>query len=735
MKTFWAVDKCERNTELCFYCRIPKRENAKISLVAKDVYNLFVNGRFVCYGPSRAAKRYARVDEIDLTPFLTETDNLLQVYVQSCRTATICFPCEKPLFGAEIRADGELIKTGADFFVYEMTDKVRRVERMSSHRGYLEIYRGDMRKTADVEGFLKLEKTEVPAPKLLKRNVRFAKNEKVLAAFYEKGGVTVDETRVWENDFMRLFKSEEKICSYNHAQCEEILSKQLCSFTFDKTAGNAPYAYQTYAFDKVRCGKFFLKFHLQKPTNIYLIYDDLLIDGYVKYNREQILHGLKWTLDKGEYALYSGEVYTAKYIALVADEDVAFEEVGIVQIENPSTDRFSFFCEDKALETIVDASKNSFAHNCYDIPTDCPTRERAGWLCDSYFTSIAEKFFTGENLVEGNFLENYVLFKNEKFLHDGVLPMCYPSEPKSPNNYIPNWILWFIVELEDRLKRTGDENAVKKALPAVRRILRFFEGYENEWGLLENLDGWVFIEWSKANEFTNGVNFPSNMLYAGALESAANLLSDSKLLKKAQALKNKIVELSYDGTFFADNAVRENGTLKRTENISETCQNYAAFFRLVDRGADSEFYDRLIGKFGCFRKDGAYPNVHKSNMFIGYILRLTVLLREGENELLLRECKKAFLPMAETTGTIWELFQNNASCNHGFGSIVASFIVYATFGIKAIDTAKKTVTFGRFEKINATAVLPLGEETAKLEIKDGERDIQFPDAYSVRLDG
>ena len=735
MKTFWAVDKFERNTELCFYCRIPKAENTTISLVAKDVYNLFVNGRFVCYGPARAAKGYARVDEIDIAPFLTEENNLVQVYVQSCKTATICFPCEEPLFGAEIRENGKLLKTAADFDVYEMTDKLRRVERMSSHRGYLEIYEGDMRRERDVEKFPKLEKTPTPKPIFLNRNVRFATNEKVLAAFYETGGVYKDETRRWENDFMRLFKNEEKLQSYTHEQCEYILSRDLTSFVFDKTANGAPYTYKTYAFDKVNCGKFFLKLRVEKRAQIYLIYDDLLIDGYVKFNREQILHGLKWTLEKGEYELYSGEVYEAKYIALVTDVDVAVEEVGMLKIENPQTDAFTFSCADKALETIVAASKNSFAHNCYDIPTDCPNRERAGWLCDSYFTSIAEKFFTGENLAEGNFLENYALFKNEKFLHDGVLPMCYPSEPRTPRNYIPNWILWFVIELEDRLKRTGDGKAVKKMLPIVRNILRFFEGYENEWGLLENLDGWVFIEWSKANEFTNGVNFPSNMLYAGALESAGRLLGDKKLQEKAQKLKEKIVEFSYDGTFFVDNAVRENGGLKRTENISETCQNYAVFFGLLNREKNGEFLKRLIEEFGCFRKEGAYENVYPSNMFIGYVLRLMILYREGETDRLLKECKQRFLEMARSTGTIWELFQNNASCDHGFGSIVAPLIVYAVFGVKSVDTVNKTVTFGKYAGTDAAATLPLGDAVAKIEIKNGVRNIEFPKEYSVRLDG
>ena len=32
----------------------------------------------------------------------------------------------------------------------------------------------------------------------------------------------------------------------------------------------------------------------------------------------------------------------------------------------------------------------TFAHNAVDLYSDCPSRERAGWLCDSYFSAKTE---------------------------------------------------------------------------------------------------------------------------------------------------------------------------------------------------------------------------------------------------------------------------------------------------------------------------------------------------------
>ena len=107
----------------------------------------------------------------------------------------------------------------------------------------------------------------------------------------------------------------------------------------------------------------------------------------------------------------------------------------------------------------------------------------------------------------------------------------------------------------------------------------FFERYENSDSLLEDLPGWNFVEWSKANNFVNGVNYPTNMLYAAALSTAGELY-DEAYSEKARKIKQNILEQSFNGTFFVDNAIRKNGKLELTDNISEVCQYYAFFLNM-----------------------------------------------------------------------------------------------------------------------------------------------------------
>src|SRR5690606_29121948 len=120
-----------------------------------------------------------------------------------------------------------------------------------------------------------------------------------------------------------------------------------------------------------------------------------------------------------------------------------------------------------------------------------------------------------------------------------------------------------------------DAELVQALKPRVMGLLTFLKTLENEDGLLEKLPSWVFVEWSKAAEFTQDVSYPSNMLYAGTLQAAGELYNDDALLNRAKAVRETIRKQSFDGEFFVDNAVRKDGKLEVTGNHSEVCQYYA----------------------------------------------------------------------------------------------------------------------------------------------------------------
>ena len=393
---------------------------------------------------------------------------------------------------------------------------------------------------------------------------------------------------------------------------------------------------------------------------------------------------LKWKLAPGEYDLLSLHPSSARFAAVVVAEGSAETlGFGIVDYENPEKSAVALpSTGDATLDKIVAAARETFAQNAVDVLTDCPSRERAGWLFDALFTGRAEFLFTGRNAVERAFLENYSLCPQMDGIPDGMVPMLYPGETLC-GEYIPNWALWWVLELGQYVSRTGDRSVADASRAAVDRLFAHFAKYENSDGLLENLDGWVFVEWSACNDKDHvcGVNFPTNFLYAAALDAAAGLFGSATFAAKAAAVRAAAVRLAWNGDWFEDNAVRDgSGVLRLQGHVTETGQYYAFYFGAATPESRPALWETLRDRFGPVRaKTGEFPRITPSNAIPGAYMRLELLLREGRNAQVLDECRGFFAPMADLTGTLWEHLSMTASMDHGFASS-AAWLIYKALG-------------------------------------------------------
>ncbi|HML48135.1 MAG TPA: hypothetical protein PKE04_15440, partial [Clostridia bacterium] len=214
----------------------------------------------------------------------------------------------------------------------------------------------------------------------------------------------------------------------------------------------------------------------------------------------------------------------------------------------------------------------------------------------------------------------------------------------------------------------------------IGKLLAHLEAYENADGLLENLPGWIFLEWSRANDrdVVCGVNYPTNMLYSVTLDAASALYGDGRLAQKAERIRQAIRSQAFDGHFFVDNATRLAGELRLTGNRTEVCQYYAFFTGTAAKASHPGLFETLMNDFGPQRKQtNLHPDIAFANAFIGNYLRMEVLRKEKRYAQMIREIRGYFLGMARRTGTLWEYDQEKASCNHGFASYIACLLLEA----------------------------------------------------------
>ena len=696
----WAAGReKEKNLTLVFKAVAAPGE-AVLRLTGSTAYQVWINGRFVAAGPARTCPGYFRVDELPVGSWLTEEKNSLAVVVAGYNADSFEYVNQPSFLTAELERDGAIVAaTGAagDFRCREVTERIKKVEKYSYQRNFAEAYR----LTEDYERYLTDPEAEAASLPLaeyapgayLERHVPYMDYQALVPEAVAGAG----KVRLQEKDTgwaTALQHPPERILNFPNEELECRIFADIRRMVFEpeETASRAAGAerleagrYLLYRFPYNDTGFICATIRCEETTELHFQFDEIIVDGQVDPLRMGCVNDIRLTLAKGTYRFQTFEPYVMQGLrVLVLSGACVLEDVRLQEYAYPAIPALKSY-RDPELQLIYDAAVRTFRQNSPDIYMDCPSRERAGWLCDSFFTSRVERILTGESRVERNFLENFLLPESFVDMPEGMLPMCYPSDP-SEHQYIPNWAMWFVLELREYLDRTGDRALVDALKKRVYDLAAYFRRYENEDELLENLDGWIFLEWSRANDadVVAGVNYPTNMTYAGTLRAIGELYGDGELVEKADRIIETVRRQSYDADkgFFTDNAVRRDGRLTSTGVTTEVCQYYAFFFGAGTPELYPELWRRLTTDFGPFRKEkNPWPQVDFANMFIGNYLRLDVLLRYGLHDRLLEELKGYFLNGARKTGTLWENNTEVASCDHGF----ASHVIYI---LDAIEKAE-----------------------------------------------
>lgn len=734
-----------------------KSDDPVLSITGSSLYRVFINGEYLGYGPARASHGYYRVDEYDLSSHLKEGDNIVTVEVAGYNVNSF-YTLDQPSFlQAEIRdGDQVLLATGGEgntgFEACEPGNRIQKVRRYSMQRPFIEYYNLDQDFESWKSGATPSDKVELavyPGKKLLYRNLqltdfKITRAEKVL----HRGIMERKKPEKYHKNALGKFTEgfpEEELAVTPTLRMQEMITKTLeeaHDLRISQALGTDEF--YTLDFGANLSGFIGSKIICTEPSTVYLTFDEILMDGEVnpKERMPNINNVVVYDLEPGTYDLESFETYTFRFLKIaVAKGSCQIGDAYIREYAYPENKAAVYASDDEALNKIFEASKQTFRQNSVDLFMDCPQRERAGWLCDSRFMAIVEKEFTGKDDIAYNYYQNYALYTPFDNLPEGMVPMVYPADIRN-GNFIPNWALWFVIQVSEYAERGGDRQLVADLEDSVLGVLKYFTPFENEDGLLENLKGWKFIEWSQANKFVRGVNYPTNALYSKALSEAARLYDKPELEDKAQKIAREVREQSFNGEFFIDNALRDKkGRLKPTPNISEVGQYYAFFFDVATPDTHPGLWKKLITEFGPDRDDKTvYPKVFKANAFIGNYLRMEILYRYRQSDQMLKEIKGYFLDMAHETNTLWEHMDTHASCNHGFGSYLAHLLYQGGLGIRKIDYLKKEVTL-RFDKTylnSCKGAIPVGDEKISLQWeRSGNRldySLELPEGYTVRIE-
>ena len=212
------------------------------------------------------------------------------------------------------------------------------------------------------------------------------------------------------------------------------------------------------------------------------------------------------------------DLYGGQGVVTQADDGVVIHSVTVRERLYPVHGEASFRCSDPGLERIHAVGRRSVTLNSTDAYTDCPTREQRAWTGDSVVHQMVD-LTTNEDWLLAR--RNVAMIADSK-RPDGMLPMAVASDAEDADfTVIPDWALHWVHAVWNLHRYVGDPAEVASLLPTVEGVLRWFEPFLGDDGLLRDVYGWVIIDWSSVSN--RGACTALNGLWGRALLEFAEM--------------------------------------------------------------------------------------------------------------------------------------------------------------------------------------------------------------------
>ncbi len=247
-----------------------------------------------------------------------------------------------------------------------------------------------------------------------------------------------------------------------------------------------------------------------------IVFGECIEGGRVPPVRQGVQYGDRYILRQGRQR---HEVYDWKgfrYMQLIfreLTEPLKLHAAGANYYRHPMQPAGAFECSDERMARIWQVGAYTQQLCTVDALMDTPWREQQQWLGDGRVQLLVLQNAFGERAIARKFVEQFAEAQDA----DGMIP-CVSGRP---GYYIVDYALWWVQAVLDVVRFDRDAEFAARFCPNVARLLDWFEPFENEDGLLQNVPGWIFIDW--ANIGKEGICAPLNATYYIALAAAAEL--------------------------------------------------------------------------------------------------------------------------------------------------------------------------------------------------------------------
>ncbi len=423
-------------------------QNATLRISADDYYKLYINGSFVCMGPSPSYPMHTYFNEIDVTDILLDGENTFAIHTYYMGLINRVFVSGDDLHGLffELYIDGKLCVSSDESFKTAYHTGYSECGQYGYKTGFLEVYDSN----ADEIGF------EMPS-------------------FDDSGW----ESAVENKNFLTTHKLTQKapLLEVYDVLPEKVEIRENSVFI---DVGREICGYLTYGAK----GK-------KGDTVIIRQGEELNDDGSVRYElrcncRFEEKHILSGGIDKLVQYDYKGFRYAEIILPDGCELDKA--SVRITVRHNPYNEKADLSSENKTLEKIFRLCADTVKYGVQEICVDCPTREKGQYLGDAGFIGMSYAALCEDTSV----LEKVLFdFAHSSFICKGLMAVSCSALNQEIADYslmYPYFVYWCYT-------KNKNESFLREIFPYVEGVIKYFSAFVKDGVLCDITEKWNLVDW------------------------------------------------------------------------------------------------------------------------------------------------------------------------------------------------------------------------------------------------
>ncbi|SFL26572.1 Alpha-L-rhamnosidase N-terminal domain-containing protein [Paenibacillus sp. 1_12] len=465
--------------------------DAALELTADDYYKVYINGQFVGQGPAQGNYFHYYYNRFDITPYLQKGNNVIAVHVYY--QGLICRSYNSGDYRqgliAEVSVDGRLVAK---------TDETWMVTRNKA---------------------------------------------------YASGGIIGYNTQYLEHIDNRLQPVGWQELAYQetdwtpasvHADDDHQLQLQptppLAVYTV-KPAKVKPLAEGGYILDfgGELTGQFKMRAHGRQGQIIELRCGEELFDNErVRYEmRCNCTYQELWTLSGDHDELDQYDYKAFRYVEVLADSSIHIDIdsfAAVVRHYPLDEEACQFESSDSMLNAIWTICTNGLKFGSQENYVDCPSREKGQYLGDNTIITHAHAYVSGDLRLFRKSLVDFALLSSH------VCPGIMAVAPGHFMQEIADFSFQWPIQLLEYYKQSGDEAFLREMYPVAEEMLRHFNSFQREDGLLTHVaDKWNLVDWPEG--MRDDYDFPLTRPVSEGCHNVVNAFYYSARVAVAQIRK------------------------------------------------------------------------------------------------------------------------------------------------------------------------------------------------------